>query len=127
MPRGCDRTCPTANRSRKIWEFIGSEAVVVGATAAFDSQRLALLFSRYGMPPPPWLYTVVDVCALGAGYLRAKGVFVEFPAQVDKIGEHLGVDADDYARHTAMGDVFFVEDIFDRCVLRPAQQLSSAA
>lgn len=104
---------------RRICEFIGYDAVVVGAVAAFDSQRLAGLFARHRMPPPPWLYTVVDVCALAAGYLRAHGEAVEFPAHVEQLGRRLGVDAQRYDRHTAMGDVVFVEDIFDRCMSEP--------
>lgn len=119
---------PQRTAARRIWEFIGYDAVVVGAVVAFDSQRLAALFSRHRMPPPPWLYTVVDVCALGAGYLRARGEAVEFPAQVEEIGRRLGIDVDGYERHTAMGDALFVEDIFDRCTLRPAPaQLRTAA
>ena len=111
---------PQRTAVMRICEFIGYDAVVVGAVAAFDSQRLAVLFARHRMPPPPWLYTVVDVCALGAGYLRAQGEFVKLPARVEQIGHRLGVDTAGYDRHTAMGDVYLVEDIFDRCALRPA-------
>ncbi|QUR67707.1 hypothetical protein [Mycobacterium spongiae] len=105
---------PPSIAARRISEFVGDDAVVIGAVAAFDSQRLAMLFSRRRMHLPCWLYTVVDVCALAAGYLRAHGKSVEFPVQIDKVGQYLGVDPGRYPRHTALGDVAFIEDVYDR-------------
>ncbi len=102
--------------SRRICEFVGHNAVVVGATPAFDSVRLADLFGRCRLPAPPWLYTVVDVCALAAGYLGAQGWPVEFPARVEHVARLLDVDASNHRRHTALGDVAYVEEIFDRCM-----------
>jgi len=107
---------PQREAAIRIAEFIGINSVVVGAVAAFDSQRLAMLFDRHRMAPRPWLYTVVDVCALAAGYLRAQGQLVEFPLHVEQLGRHLGINANLYERHTAMGDIAFVEDIFNHCV-----------
>jgi DNA polymerase III epsilon subunit-like protein len=114
-PINATELVPQRTAAMRIWKFIGNDAVVVGAVAAFDSQRLALLFARQRLPAPPWLYTVVDVCALAAGYLQAHGQPVEYPAHVERVGERLGVAADTYDRHTAMGDVMFVERIFNRC------------
>lgn len=110
-----DQLIPQRKAVMEIFEFIGYNAVVVGAVAAYDSQRLAVLFSRYRMPPPPWLYTVVDVCAMAAGFLRAQGESVEFPVHVDRVARRLGIEPDEYSRHTALGDIEFVEDIYDRC------------
>ena len=115
-PADADELVPQRTAVMRIAEFIGNNAIVVGAVATYDSQRLAVLFNRHRMPPPPWLYTVVDVCALAAGFLRAQGEPVEFPVHVDRVARRLGVEADDYERHTAMGDVKFVEDIYNRCV-----------
>jgi DNA polymerase III epsilon subunit-like protein len=116
---------PQREAAIRIAEYIGINAVVIGAVAAFDSQRLAVLFARHRMAPPRWLYTVVDVCALAAGYLRAQGQSVQFPVHVERVSRRLGIDADQYARHTALGDVTFVEAIFDRC-MEPVESPSSA-
>jgi len=108
---------PQRVAAMRIWGFIGHGAVVVGATPTFDSLRVADLFARRRMPRPWWLYTVVDVCALAAGCLRAQGKPVEFPARLDQVASLLGVDATNYPRHTALGDVAYAEDIFDRCMV----------
>jgi DNA polymerase III epsilon subunit-like protein len=121
-----DKLVPQRKAAMMIAEFIDYDAVVVGAVAAFDSQRLATLFARHRMGTPAWLYTVVDVCALAAGYLRALGESVEFPAHVESVGRRLGIEAEDYPRHTALGDVEFVQAIFDRCN-QPARPLRVAS
>ncbi|MCH9668431.1 MAG: hypothetical protein K0U76_13920 [Actinomycetia bacterium] len=107
---------PQPEAVRKIMEFIGNDAIVVGAVPAYDSQRLAVLFDRHHMRTPCWLYTVVDVCALAAGRLRAQGEPIEFPVCIDRVAHRLGIDPRRYSRHTALGDALFVEAIFDRCV-----------
>jgi DNA polymerase III epsilon subunit-like protein len=115
-PAAGTQLVPPRIAARKIWEFIDPRAVVVGAVAAFDSQKLATLFARHRLPMPGWLYTGVDVCALAAGYLQAQGETIEFPVHLEQLGQRLGLRADNYDRHTAMGDVVCVEHIFDRCV-----------
>jgi len=107
---------PARQAAVMLTRFIGYDAVVVGAVSSYDCQRLAVLFARYRMAVPPWLYTMVDVYALAAGYLQARGEAVDYPVRVDQVSRGLGVDADHYSRHTAMGDVMFVEEIFDACM-----------
>ncbi|MGD9618903.1 MAG: exonuclease domain-containing protein [Mycolicibacterium sp.] len=114
-PVNRDDLVPQRTAAIEIYEFIGGDPIVVGAVVTFDSHRLAVLFGRHRIPQPRWLYTVVDVCALAAGYLRARGEPVEFPVRLDQLGQHLGIDTSKHARHTALGDAAFVEDIFDRC------------
>jgi hypothetical protein len=77
------------------------------------------------MAPPSLLYTVVDVGVLAAGHLRAQGEPVEFPVHVERVARRLGIDAEDYPRHTALGVVAFVQAIFDRCT-EAAQPLTVA-
>jgi hypothetical protein len=120
-----DSLVPQHKAAMMIAEFIGDDAVVIGAVAAFDSHRLAVLFDRHRLGTPSWLYTVVDVNALATGYLRALGEPVAFPAQVESVGRRLGVNAEDYPRHTALGDASFAQAIFDRCT-KPAQPLHVA-
>ena len=106
---------PQRQAAARIVEFIGINTVVVGAVPTFDSQRLAVLFARHRLPPPRWLYTVIDVCALAAARLWAQGQPVQLPLHIDRLSLQLGINADHYARHTALGDIAFVEDVFDHC------------
>lgn len=100
----------------RIAGFVGLNSVVVGAMPAYDSQRLATLFGRCCRRAPSWLNTMIDVCALAAGRLWAHHRHVEFPLNSERLGQQLGVFANDFQRHTAMGDVEFVEAIFTKCL-----------
>jgi hypothetical protein len=59
-------------------------------------------------------YNVVDVEALAAGYLVAKGQRVSVPMNGEQLSRELGVDPGRYERHTAVGDVKWVLDLYDR-------------
>ncbi|MBX7435489.1 hypothetical protein JDV09_25840 [Mycobacterium sp. Y57] len=83
---------PQRKAAMKIAEFVGYEAIVIGAVPTSDSHRLAVLFDRHQMRTPPWLYSVVDVCALAAGRSCAQGELVEFPVCVDRVAQRLGID-----------------------------------
>jgi|SRR5271169_7035493 len=107
---------PQRQAAARIAEFIGINTVVVGAVPTFDSQRVAVLFARHRLPAPTWLYTVIDVNALAAGRLQAQGQPVQLPLHIDRLSRQLGINADNYSRHTALGDVGFVEDVFDCCM-----------
>jgi hypothetical protein len=95
-----------------IAEFLG-DAVMVGAVPTFDSLHLTALLYRYGVLAPH-LYTVIDVEALAAGYLTATGQHVRVPLNGERLSRDLGVDPSRYERHTAVGDVKWVRDLYDR-------------
>jgi hypothetical protein len=115
-PKDIAELVPQDEAVARITAFVGINSVVVGATPAYDSQRLAVLFGRYCRRAPSWINTMIDVCALAVGHLWASGQRVDFPLYADRLGHQLGVFASDFRRHTAMGDVVFVETIFKRCM-----------
>ncbi|MBY0442215.1 MAG: 3'-5' exonuclease [Mycobacteriaceae bacterium] len=114
-PQNIDELVSAEAAAAIIAGFVGINSVVVGAKPAYDSQRLATLFSRYCRRAPSWLNTMIDVCALAAGRLWASNQHVEFPLHSERLAHQLGICASDFDRHTAMGDVAFVEAIFTRC------------
>ena len=116
------RGTPEERRPRKraaieIAEFLGS-AVMVGAVPTFDSLHLTALLHRYGVLAPH-LYTVIDVEALAAGYLAGTGREVAVPLNGEQLSRELGVDPSRYERHTAVGDVMWVCDLYDRIMGGP--------
>lgn len=122
---------PQRMAAAMIAEFISDDCVIVGAAPALVSQHLAALFTGHRITPPTSLYTVLDVCALAAGHLQAQGQPVQFPAHAEDMAARLGMDPEDYPRHTALDDVDFVQAIFDRCTaaawpLRPAPVMAVA-
>ena len=115
-PQNIDKLVSQEQAVAIIVGFIGINSVVVGAKPAYDSQRLATLFSRYCRRAPSWLNSMVDVCALAAGRLWANNQQVEFPLHSERLAHQLGISANDFNRHTAMGDAIFVEAIFNKCI-----------
>lgn len=78
--------------------------ILIGGNVVFD----AVLIKRTWMEPrgvnPPWHYHVEDISSMARGYLAAKGGMPE-TKNSRNYSLALGIDPDDYARHTAMGDV----------------------
>jgi hypothetical protein len=103
---------PRKRAALAIAEFLG-DAVMVVAVPTFDSLHLTALLHRYRILAPN-LYQVVDVEALAGGYLAAKGQRVGVPLDGERLSRELGVDPGRYERHTAVGDVKWVRDLYDR-------------
>lgn len=87
-------------------------AHVIGAVPNFDTERLQRLLLRVNGAPfhlkEPWHYHLVDVENVVLGWLAAKGEILTPPWKSDVLSRAVGVDPDDFARHTAMGDVLWV-------------------
>jgi DNA polymerase III epsilon subunit-like protein len=112
------RGSPENRWSRKraaiaIAEFLGGDAVMVGAVPTFDSLHLTKMLHRYGILAPH-RYAVLDVEALAAGYLTGTGHTVCVPPNGEQLSRELGIDPGRYERHTAVGDVKSVSDLYER-------------
>jgi hypothetical protein len=100
-------------------------AHVVGAVPNFDTERLSKLLWRNLRLPNPWHYHLIDVENLIVGYLRAcrtpryprrSAEFTELtepPWKSDDLSRAVGVDPEQFDRHTAMGDVLWVKAQYD--------------
>jgi hypothetical protein len=97
---------------------------VVGAVPNFDTERIALLLSRYGIKPN-WHYHLIDVENLAVGYLwgqqKAYPVIgrelrTPLPWNSDDLSRSCGVIPPTDERHTAMGDARWAKALYDAIV-----------
>jgi DNA polymerase III epsilon subunit-like protein len=116
---------PTADWCRYFRDLTAG-CHLAGAVVSFDEERLRRLLHKFGVLHR-WHYHLIDVEALTAGYLagcsvssraaiKATGMPVphEPPWNSDALSEALGVDPDDFDRHTALGDARWARAIYDR-------------
>ena len=100
---------PPAAAAREI-QRLTDGAIIAGSNPAFDTERLALLLARFNLAPG-WHFHPLDIPSMALGNLvlqahlspelrRKAGVF-----RSDDLSRGICVNPDDYARHTAMGDV----------------------
>lgn len=86
---------------------------LVGAVPSFDDAFLKALFRQFGVRST-WHYHLIDVEALAVGYLCARdGNPPALPWNSDELSRAVGVEPDEKARHTALGDARWARAIFD--------------
>lgn len=89
-------------------------ATIVGSVPSFDADVLAKTLRSCSLTPA-WHYHLIDIKALAAGWLVARGVDLgPLPWNSDRLAELCGVEApsgDD--RHTALGDARWVRSWWD--------------
>lgn len=91
---------------------ITSDAIVAGSNPSFDMDRLGLLLRHYGYEPG-WHYHPLDIPSMVVGQVARSGLHLParrtpprpLPWNSSQLSRRLSVDPDDFARHTAMGDV----------------------
>jgi len=102
---------PPALAAKAIAKFTAG-AIVLGANPGFDIERLTALLARHKRTPE-WHYHPLDIGSMAVGYLArtllAVRELVDGPVPVwwssDDLSRRIGVNPDDFARHTALGDV----------------------
>lgn len=80
---------------------------LVGAVPSFDEERLRKLLRRNGACPE-WHYHLVDVEALVAGKLGIRPPWVS-----DELSRAIGVDPEQFVRHSAMGDARWARALYE--------------
>jgi hypothetical protein len=99
-------------------------AHVIGAIPNFDTERIGQLMRHHGAGIP-WHHHLMDAETLAIGWLRgARWALSQHRAPVgepfpgppwdsDALSLALGIDPDQFERHTAMGDVRWAMAIYD--------------
>ncbi len=125
-----------ANPARFAFDFarLTRGLHLAGAVVSFDAERLWRLLRANG-ECPMWHYHLIDVEALAAGYVSAQSegegadgtrgtIRVERPDgtinnidgrppwKSDDLSRAVGVDPDDFDRHTALGDARWAKAIY---------------
>jgi len=124
FPSSCSgRSVSRARAASEIAHITREKAHIVGAVPNFDTERIAqMLLTECNIKQPPWHYHLIDVENLAVGYLAAeepgctdpdgKRLIVP-PFDSDMLSFAVGVNADNFERHTAMGDVRWAMAIYD--------------
>jgi hypothetical protein len=97
--------------SRKIQEFTMG-AHIVGAVPSFDTEKLGKMMRAHDIEPK-WNYHLCDVENVVVGFLAGRGQLMPPPWNSDDLSHAVGVDPAKFARHTALGDVLWVEAQWD--------------
>lgn len=87
---------------------------LVGAVVSFDEERLRRLLQAHGACPE-WHYHLVDVEALAAGLTQEPP-----PWDSAELSRFVGVDPDDFEKHTAIGDARWAKAIYEAVMNRGA-------
>lgn len=108
----------TAHLAGQIITKATKDAHVVGAVPSFDTERLSRLLDRVGRYRAPWHYHLIDIENVVVGYLAGtSGVLGALPPyRSDDLSRAIGVNPDDFVRHTAMGDAKWVRAQWDTIV-----------
>lgn len=123
FPSACSgRVTTRAQACREITEFIGiDKAHIVGAVPNFDTERLLLMFKVEwpNWPDRPfWHHHLIDVENLAVGYLAGRAEHegytpIALPWDSNELSRQVGVEPEQFERHTAMGDVRWAMAIYD--------------
>lgn len=84
---------------------------LVGAVVSFDEERLRKLLRANGACPE-WHYHLIDVEAMIVGRLRGAGI----PWKSDELSRTVGVNPDEFDKHTALGDARWAKAIYETIV-----------
>lgn len=93
------------------------DAHIIGAVPSFDTLRLSKLID--GAHPhnwgtkDPWHYHLIDVENVIVGFLAGGNQIILPPWSSDELSTAVGVDPEQFDRHTAMGDVKWVRAQWD--------------
>lgn len=97
----------------RIAELVAGDAVIAGSNPAFDMERLTDLLDTFNIQPV-WHYHPCDVPTMAIGWLTGRNAITPArPWKSDELTRLVGLDPDDYKRHTAMGDVEWCRDLYD--------------
>lgn len=94
---------------------------LVGAIPSFDEERLRKILLSQGYAPS-WHYHIIDVEALMVGYLLAlqpyrgvePGFRVDLPWKSEELSKTVGIDPDEFEKHTALGDARWAKAIYEK-------------
>jgi hypothetical protein len=102
--------------------FMAGRPHIVGAVPDFDTSRIRHQLLAPARIPDPWHYHLIDIENVVVGYLVGVGKqavndgilpeldmsLVSPPWSSDDLSRAVGVNPEDFERHTAMGDVRWV-------------------
>lgn len=101
-----------SDAAKLLKNFLTGRPHIVGAVPNFDTERIAHQILRPNGIGELWNYHLIDVENLVAGFLGGDALD-ELPWNSNDLSRAIGVDPDQFDRHTALGDVKWVVAQFD--------------
>jgi hypothetical protein len=89
------------------------DAHIVGSNPAFDDEGLRLRVRAHAFPHG-WYYKSQCVQTFIRGYLAGRGQAMPLDCPSDELFRAVGIEPNDYPRHTALGDARMARDTWDR-------------
>jgi hypothetical protein len=94
------------------------DAIIVAANPTFDAGFLASFLRHYGQAPT-WHYRLRDIGSMAWARLQAHHLPHHLPtppidASTDDLAMAMGIDPEDFERHSALGDCRLVAAMLDR-------------
>lgn len=123
-----DKAVSPARCGAALGELLTGRPHLIGAVPDFDTWRLEP-YLQLAQVSDRWHYHLIDVENLAVGWLfgrygtftgppvEAEGEAVQLPWDSNKLSAAVGVDPEQFPRHTAMGDVMWARAIFDAITL----------
>lgn len=113
LPR-LPRTRRARHIARDIFDLTARKTQIYGSNPGFDMLTLEHLLIEQGLTPQ-WYYHPNDVPNLIEGWLLGRGYVERIPAsrKSEDWCRAVGVEPNDYPRHTALGDCQLFRDAFD--------------
>jgi DNA polymerase III epsilon subunit-like protein len=88
---------------------------IVGAVPSFDDAFLKRFVAAHRLPVT-WHYHLIDVEALALGYMAARNRVMALPWNSEDLSRAVGVEPNDFERHSALGDARWAKAIYERVV-----------
>ena len=118
---------PPFQMVKMLLDTIAGKAHLIGACPWFDQEFLRITFDAAG-DTFPWHYHLVDVEALAVGALAKQAEPfsdqhayppLQPPWESDQLSRAIGVDPDEFDRHTALGDARWAEAMYNTIMSSP--------
>lgn len=108
-----DAAVPISEAVDTLMEFAKGRPLLIGSNPGFDSERIRRQWLEPIGVDAPWYYHLEDIASIVKGFLAARKALDFTMVKSDDMSRAIGVNPDDYDRHTAMGDVLWTRDQWD--------------
>lgn len=108
-----DAAVPIQEAVDTLMEFAKGRPLLIGSNPGFDTERIRRQWLEPRGAREPWYYHLEDIASIVKGFLAARKALDFTMVKSDDMSRAIGVNPDDYDRHTAMGDVLWTRDQWD--------------
>lgn len=108
-----DAAVPISEAVESLMDFAKGRPLMIGSNPGFDAERIRRQWLEPRGAREPWYYHLEDIASIVKGFLAARKALDFTMVKSDDMSRAIGINPDDYDRHTAMGDVLWTRDQWD--------------